>query len=70
MHRLLMVTAFCVGASLMTPAAMRAGDKRYYDRGAPRLSLPRTAQEEIAGYRVYLGEQHREYREFGKTKVI
>src|SRR5580700_10590170 len=67
MHRLLMVTAFCVGASLMTPAAMMAGDKRYYDRDGHDYHTW-NSQEDRA-YRVYLGEQHREYREFNKTKA-
>lgn len=68
MRRFLILTAFCVGASLITPAAMMAGDKRYYDRDGHDYHT--WNNQEDRAYRVYLAEQHREYREFGKTKAV
>jgi hypothetical protein len=67
MRRFLILTALCAGASLITPVVSSAADKRYYDRDGHDFHTW-TNQEDRA-YRVYLGEQHRGYREFGKTKA-
>jgi hypothetical protein len=71
MHRFL-ISGLLLGAALITPMALRADDnhrdKRYYDREAKDYHVWNT-QEDHA-YRVYLGEQHREYREFPKVKVV
>ena len=70
MRRFLILTAFFAGATLTAPLAVRADDhreKRYYDRdGHDDHSW--NGQEDRA-YRVYLGEQRRDYREFRKTKA-
>jgi hypothetical protein len=68
MRRFLILTAFCAGVSLIAPVSMNAGDKRYYDRDGHDYHTW-NSQEDRA-YRVYLGEQHRNYREFGRTKVV
>jgi hypothetical protein len=68
MRRYLILTAVCLGASLIAPAAMNAADKRYYDRDGHDYHTWNT--QEDRAYRVYLGEQHRDYREFGKVKVV
>jgi hypothetical protein len=55
----------------MAPVAMRADDhhdKRYYDRDG-RDYHTWNSQEDRA-YRVYLTDQHRDYREFQKTKAV
>jgi len=56
---------------LTAPIAVRADDhhdKRYYDRDGHDYHT--WNGNEDRAYRVYLGQQHREYREFGKTKAI
>ena len=70
MHRFLFVSGFLLGAAWLVPVGARAEDhkdKTYYDRdGHDRHTW--NGQEDKA-YRVYLGEQHREYVDFGKVKV-
>lgn len=69
MRRFLILTAILAGVTLTAPVTMRAGnnhDKRYYDKDAHDYHTW-NAQEDRA-YRVYLGEQHQNYREFRKTK--
>jgi hypothetical protein len=68
MRRFLILTAFFAAASLITPVAMSAGDKRYYDRDGHDYHTW-NGQEDRA-YRVYLGEQHRDYREFRKNNAV
>jgi hypothetical protein len=67
MRRLLIFAAFCAAASLITPMAMNAGDKRYYDRDGRDYHT--WNDHEDRAYRVYLNEQHREYRDFRKAKA-
>jgi hypothetical protein len=69
-HRFLILSVLCAGATFIAPAAMMADnhhDKRYYDWEGHDYHTW-NGQEDRA-YRVYLGEQHREYREFNKTKA-
>jgi len=68
MHRFKIVSAFCLGAPLLVPATAAAAnhDKRYYDRDG-RDYHQWNGQEDRA-YRVYLGEQHQQYRQFKKVK--
>jgi hypothetical protein len=71
MRNFLILTALFVGATLTAPAGLRADDhhdKRYYDRDGHDYHT--WDDHEDRAYRAYLGEQHREYREFGKTKVV
>jgi hypothetical protein len=70
MHRFLILSVLFAGATLIAPVAGRAEDhyKRYYDREG-RDYHTWNPQEDRA-YRVYLGEQHREYRDFGRVKVV
>ena len=71
MRRFWMLTAFFTAAALMTPVTTMAQEhreKKYYDReGRDYHSWD---DHEDRAYRVYLGEQHREYREFGRTKAV
>jgi hypothetical protein len=69
MRRFLILTAIFVGAALVAPVAMRADkhhDKRYYDRDAHDYHT--WNNQEDRAYRAYLGQQHRDYYEFRKTK--
>ena len=71
MHRCLILTALFVGATMIAPVAMRADDnhdKRYYDREGRDYHT--WNNQEDRAYRVYLGEQHRDYREFRRTKPV
>ncbi len=69
MKQFLVVSGFLLGAAWLVPVAARAEDhkdKTYYDReGKDRHAW--NANEDKA-YRSYLGEQHRDYVEFGKVK--
>jgi hypothetical protein len=71
MYRFL-VGGLLLGASLITPVALRADDshhdRRYYDRNARDYHVW-NSQEDRA-YRAYLVEQHREYRAFPRVKVV
>jgi hypothetical protein len=67
MNRFLIVGGFLLGAAWLVPVAARAGEKTYYDKsGHDRHTWN---DQEDRAYRVYLGEQHREYVEFPKVKV-
>ena len=69
MRRFLILTAIFVGAALVAPVATRADnhhDKRYYDREAHDYHT--WNNQEDRAYRVYLGEQHRDYHDFRRTK--
>lgn len=62
MKRLLGV--FLLGAAFLVPVAMTADDhhdKRYHERAGHDYHVY-NSQEDRA-YRIYLGEQHRDYRE-------
>jgi hypothetical protein len=69
MNRFLVVGGFLLGAAWLVPVAARAEDhqdKRYYDRNGHDYHT--WNNQEDKAYRVYLGEQHREYVEFPKAK--
>ena len=72
MHRLLILSAFAVSTVLITPVvAQRADDnnhqdKRYYDKSGKDYHT--WDNNEDRAYRTYLGQQHRDYNDFGKTK--
>ena len=71
MHRFLILTAFALSASLIAPVAARADDrnhqdKRYYDKDGRDYHTWNTNEDRA--YRHYLGEQHRDYRDFNRTK--
>jgi hypothetical protein len=68
MQRLKIVGGFLLGAALLVPVTVNAADhdKRYYDRDGHDYHAW-NGQEDRA-YRVYLGEQHRDYREFRREK--
>jgi len=70
MHRFLVLSLVFAGATWIGPGAANADDhrdKRYYDRDGHDYHTW-NSQEDRA-YRVYLGERHRDYREFGKVKA-
>jgi hypothetical protein len=69
MHRFLILTVLYTGVAIVAPVTMRADDhheRRYYDRD--RRDYHAWNDHEDRAYRVYLGEQHRDYREFGRVK--
>jgi len=69
MRRFWILAAISAGVTLTVPVTMSAGnnhEKRYYDKDAHDYHTW-NGQEDRA-YRVYLGEQHQEYRDFGKRK--
>jgi hypothetical protein len=69
MHRFRILGGLLLGVALIVPVAATAAgdsDKRYYDRDGH--DYHQWNDHEDRAYRVYLGEQHREYREFGRVK--
>jgi len=66
MHRYL--SACLLSACLLLPVALIAEDhhdnKRYYDK--EHHDYHRWDDREDKAYRVYLGDQHRDYSEFGR----
>jgi hypothetical protein len=70
MHRLLVLTMLFAGVAVVVPATMRAEEhheKRYYDRDGRDYHT--WNDHEDRAYRIYLGEQHRDYREFAQVKA-
>jgi len=70
MHRLLILTALFAGVTLTAQVAVRVDshpDKRYYDRSGRDYHT--WNDQEDRAYRAYLTEQHRNYREFNRTKA-
>jgi hypothetical protein len=70
MRHFWILSAFVVGAALTAPVAVGADDphdKRYYDRAGRDYHI--WNDQEDRAYRVYLGEQHREYREFETANI-
>ena len=63
-----LLSGFLVGAALLASVATADDhhDKRYYDRNGHDYHVYNN--QEDRAYRVYLGEQHLEYREFSKMK--
>ena len=71
MRRFLILSAFFASFALTAPVALRADDhhdKRYYDRDGRDYHT--WDDHEDRAYRVYLGEQHRDYREFHRVKPV
>ena len=77
MHAFRIANGLLLGVALTAPVALRADDKktttttttqRYYDSDAKDYH-EWTPQEDRA-YRVYLGQEHRDYVEFPKVKVV
>lgn len=68
MHRYLSVVL--LSACLFIPVALKAddhrNDKRYYDK--ENRDYHTWNNQEDRAYRVYLGEQHRDYSEFRREK--
>ena len=70
MHRFLILSVLFAGATFIAPAARAEEhhDKRYYDREGRDYHT--WNNQEDRAYRVYLGDQHRDYRDFGRVKVV
>jgi hypothetical protein len=68
MHRLLIAGGLLLSAALIAPIAVQADDRnhqdnrRYYDRSGK--DYHQWNGQEDKAFRVYLGEQHRDYRDF------
>jgi hypothetical protein len=63
----LILGGFLLGAALLAPVATADDhDKRYYDRDGRDYHVYNN--QEDRAYRLYLGEQHQDYREFRKMK--
>src|SRR5438477_5818988 len=75
MHRFLILTVLFAGSAMVAPLTMRAGDhhekryddQRYYDKDGRDYHA--WNDHEDHAYRIYLGEQHRDYREFARVKA-
>lgn len=67
MSPVLILSGLVLGAALVAPFATADGhrDRRYYGR---QNRADRAFNREDRAYRVFLGEQHREYRGFGRIK--
>jgi hypothetical protein len=70
MRRFLVISALLSGAALIIPLAATADDrdhqKRYYDRDGRDYHT--WNNQEDRAYRVYLQDQHKDYREFRRVK--
>ena len=69
MRKSSILAAVILGTSFIAPVAMMAedhGDRKYYDRDGRDYHT--WDNQEDRAYRVYLGEQHRTYVEFNRTK--
>ena len=64
MSPVLILSGLVLGAALVAPFAT-SGRKRDYDR---KNRGGQACSREDRAYRVFLGEQHREYREFSRMK--
>ena len=71
MHRC--ICAFLLGAALLAPVSMRAGDDDHHDRDHARRYWDPEHRDwhewndrEDRAYRHYLEEQHREHRDWDK----
>jgi hypothetical protein len=70
MHRFLILTLLFAGSAMVAPLAMRADEhheKRYYDRDGRDYHT--WNDHEDRAYRIYLGEQHRDYGNFAREKA-
>jgi len=71
MRHFLILSVLFAGTVVLAPVSISAQDhhdKRYYDRDGHDYHT--WNDHEDRAYRVYLGEQHREYRDFGRVKVV
>ena len=80
MHGFRILNGLLLGVALIAPVALRAQDekttttttttssKRYYDTTEKDYHVWTTGEDRA--YRVYLTEQHRDYVEFPKVKVV
>jgi len=71
MHRFLILSVLALGTTLLGAAVARADDRnhnerRYYDRD--RRDYHRWNGDEDRAYRIYLQEQHRDYRGFDRER--
>ena len=69
MRRFLILSGFLLGAALIAPMTVNADDdhhRRYYDRD--HRDYHEWNGHEDRAYRVYLGEQHQNYREFYRVR--
>jgi hypothetical protein len=75
MHRFLILTVLFAGAAMVAPITMsaddhhdnRGQDKRYYDKSGRDYHT--WNDHEDRAYRIYLGEQHQDYREFNRVNA-
>lgn len=71
MHRFSILTVFFAATALMAPVAARADDhheKRYYDK--EHRDYHSWNDHEDRAYRIYLGEQHSDYRAFASVNAV
>ena len=70
MKQFRILSGLLLGAALLVPVAVSADDhdRRYYDRDGH--DYHQWNNHEDRAYRVYLGEQHQEYREFRRVKPV
>jgi hypothetical protein len=72
MHRFMVMTMMAAGIALVAPVAASADDhhekqeRRYYDRDG--RDYHSWNDHEDRAYRLYLGEHHREYLDFGRVR--
>ena len=72
MHRFAIVSAMFAGTALVGPPVVNAEDhnvrheRRFYDRDG--RDYHSWNDHEDRAYRMYLGEQHREYLDFGRVR--
>jgi hypothetical protein len=69
MHRFLVLSALVLSATMIGPVVGQAADpheKRYYDRDGHDYHAWNSNEDHA--YRVYLQEQHQNYRDFNKVK--
>jgi hypothetical protein len=65
MKQFRILSAFLLGAALLTQVAA-AADKRYYDKEGKDYHVHNN--QEDRAYRLYLEEQHQQYRAFDRQK--
>lgn len=70
MRRFLILSAFVLSATLISPVVARADDrnhheKRYHDRDGHDYHTWNNNEDHA--YRAYLQEQHRDYRDFNRV---
>jgi hypothetical protein len=71
MHRFFILSALVLSTTLIGPVVASAGDRdpherRYYDRQGHDYHT--WNNNEDRAYRSYLGEQHRDYRDFHRMR--